>query len=110
MDPYERLMAEQWPTGKFGRGEPVQRPATLPPLPTRPPEPRPIRRWTPEEQAQHMADLLAALDGWQDKSPAAERRREYNRAHARETAELRRHLRLLPSPAADQTRPGTQAA
>jgi len=104
----ERLMAELWPTGKFGRAEHVQRPP-LPPLSERPPEPRPIPRWTPEEQAQHRADLLAALEGWQDKSPAAARRRDYNRDHARQTAELRRHLRLVPPPGQDR-RPGTEAA
>lgn len=55
MTPYERLLAEEWPTGTFGY-----------PLPPKPPEPRPIRPWTPEEQAQHVADLLEALDGWHD--------------------------------------------
>jgi hypothetical protein len=104
----ERLMAELWPTGKFGRAEPVQRPP-LPPLLARPPERRPIRPWTEEEQAQHRADLLAALEGWQDKSPAADRRRAYSRGHARQTADLRRHLRLVPAPAPER-RPGTEAA
>jgi len=108
MTPYERLMAEQWPTGKFGRAEPVQR-RSLPPLPERPPERRPIRPWTPEEQAQHLADLEAALATWQDKSQAADRKREYNRAHARQTADLRQHLRLVPPPAQDRS-PGTEAA
>jgi hypothetical protein len=104
----ERLMAELWPTGKFGRAEHVQRPP-LPPLPESPPERRPIRPWTPEEQAQHRADLLDALEGWQDKSEAADRKREYSREHARQTATLRRHLRLVPAPGQGR-RPSTEAA
>jgi hypothetical protein len=52
MTPYERLMTEQWPTGTFGHARP--------PRPAKPPgEP-----WTAEEQAQHLADLNAALDDW----------------------------------------------
>ncbi|MFM9629769.1 MULTISPECIES: hypothetical protein [Streptomyces] len=108
MTPYEQLMAEQWPTGKFGRDEPVQR-RPLPLLPERPPERRPIRPWTPEEQALHRAALEAALSTWQDKSEAADRKREYNRAYVRQTADLRQHLRLVPPPAQDR-RPGTEAA
>jgi hypothetical protein len=108
MTPYERLMTEQWPTGKFGRGEPVER-RPLPPLPERPPERRPIQPWTPEEQAQHLADLGAALSTWQEKSPAADHKREYNRAHARQTADLRRHLQLVPPHVQDRG-PGAEAA
>lgn len=44
MTPYERLMAEA--------------------IPTRPPAPEPGAAWTPEEQAEHVADLLNALNGW----------------------------------------------
>jgi hypothetical protein len=44
---YERLLAEEWPT-------------RLAPPP--PPGPRPP--WTPEQQAQHRADLLEALRTW----------------------------------------------
>ncbi|MFD9394986.1 hypothetical protein ACFWBB_30940 [Streptomyces sp. NPDC060000] len=104
-------MAELWPTGKFGRAELVRR-GPLPPLPERPPERRPIRPWTPEEQAQHRADLLAALEGWQDKTEAADRRREYSREYGRQHGkQIRsaRRLRLVPPPAQDQ-RPGTAAA
>ncbi|MGX1907709.1 hypothetical protein ACWIID_02415 [Streptomyces phaeochromogenes] len=108
MTPYERLIAEQWPTGKFGRNEPVQR-RPLPPLPDRSPDHRPIPSWTPEEQAQHLADLDAALSAWQEKSAAADRKREYSRHHARQTADLRQHLSLVPPPAQDR-RPGTEAA
>lgn len=111
MTPYERLMAEQWPTGKFGRDEPVQR-RSLPPLPERPPERRLIRPWTPEEQAQHLADLEAALSTWQDKTEAADRRRAYSREYGRQygaTVRRARRLRLVPPPAQD-SRPGTEAA
>lgn len=44
--PYERLLAEEWPTGTFGRAH-DPRPADGP--------------WTPQEQARHLAELLAAL-------------------------------------------------
>jgi hypothetical protein len=44
--PYERLMAE-----------------AIPVRPT-PPEPGTSSPWTPEQQAQHWADLAEALDGW----------------------------------------------
>ncbi|MEU5476736.1 hypothetical protein [Streptomyces mirabilis] len=97
MTPYERLMAEQWPTGRFGRGEPVD---GSPQAPTRerPPESRPIRGWSPEEQAEHLAALKAfTAEGWRDTSQVADRKREYNREHARQTADLRRTLHVVPS-------------
>jgi hypothetical protein len=59
--PYERLMQEEIPV----------RPT---PAPTRSP-------WTPAQQAQHRADLLQAIDGW-----------EWDRDTRREN---RRHLRLI---------------
>jgi hypothetical protein len=50
-------------------------------IPVRP-EPAPTRSpWTPEQQAQHRTDLLAAIDGW-----------EWDRDTRREN---RRHLRLI---------------
>ncbi len=70
MNAYERLMAEELPTGTFGHA--------LPP----PPPQRHTRPWTPEEQAQHVADLLTALQDWHDPSNQAEQKRE-------------RHLRLI---------------
>ncbi|MFD9190315.1 hypothetical protein ACFWCA_19055 [Streptomyces phaeochromogenes] len=91
---YERLMAEQWPTGKFGRGEPVQR-RPLPSLPARPPERRSIQLWTPEEQAEHRAVLEAALATWQVRGKDADRKRAYSRKHSSVTAARRRHLRLV---------------
>jgi hypothetical protein len=50
MTPYERLMAEAIPTGTFGHAQPVRRRS------------EPISRWTPEEQAAHLATLEAELD------------------------------------------------
>ncbi|MFG3154254.1 hypothetical protein ACGF7W_19670 [Streptomyces sp. NPDC048219] len=76
--PYERLMAEGVPTGTFGYA-----------LPPRPREGRPIPGWTPEEQGQHLADLLAALVGWQATDERAERKRG-------------RHLRLIHDHDQDQ--------
>lgn len=57
MTPYERLAAEQIPTGTFGHA--------LPPRPARPhTRPRSRPTWTDDEQAQHRADLLTGIDGW----------------------------------------------
>ncbi|MFD7774306.1 hypothetical protein [Streptomyces sp. NPDC059753] len=53
--PHERLTAEEIPTGTFGHALP-QRPAERPT--------RPTPTWTADEQAQHCADLVAALNGW----------------------------------------------
>lgn len=50
MTPYERLMAEAIPTGTFGRARPTRRDNT---------EPAPA--WTPDEQADHLAALEAAI-------------------------------------------------
>lgn len=63
MSAYERFRDEEWPTGTFGHA--------LPPRPPDPP-PRPVTRWTPEEQAQHLADLLAGIDGWVYREPDPE--------------------------------------
>lgn len=49
MTPYERLMAEAIPTGTFGHARPAR-------------QPQPAARWTPEEQAAHLAALEAELD------------------------------------------------
>jgi hypothetical protein len=64
--PYERLLAEEIPTGTFGHATPP------------PPGPRP---WTAIEQAEHRRTLDEALDGW-----------EWNRDERRTE---RRHLRLV---------------
>lgn len=67
MTPQERLAAEEIPTGTFGHA-----------IPTRPAQRavRPGPMWTADEQAQHRADLLAAIDGWvwDDDARADERR------------------------------------
>ncbi len=82
MTPYERLMAEALPTGKFGGDRPA--PA----------------EWTPIQQAQHVADLLAELDRfeWQDEYAEAKRERD------RERYALRRaHLHIVPTEPVDET-------
>ncbi|MDN3244115.1 hypothetical protein [Streptomyces sp. ZSW22] len=57
MTPYERLMAEALPTGTFGHAQPT----TI--------QPRTRRPWTEEEQAQHRADLEAALTASESRGP-----------------------------------------
>lgn len=68
MTPYERLMAEAIPTGTFGH-----------PQPTKPHD----EPWTTDEQAQHLADLAAAVKGWQNPAKAAQRDRDRDRRHLR---------------------------
>ncbi len=50
MTPYERLMAEAIPTGTFGHAQPARTRTGY------------VSRWTPEEQAAHLAVLEAELD------------------------------------------------
>ncbi|WP_338699143.1 hypothetical protein V2W30_22515 [Streptomyces sp. Q6] len=50
MTPQERLAAEEFPTGTFGHARSARQPA------------RPGPTWTAEEQAQHVADMLADLN------------------------------------------------
>lgn len=66
MSPLDRLLAETIPT----RPTPAPKPATEP--------------WTAEEQAQHWADLAAALNGWhwEDDTSLSKRRREARRRTA----------------------------
>ncbi|WP_437034338.1 hypothetical protein [Streptomyces sp. enrichment culture] len=59
-------MAEAIPTGTFGH--------------SRPPKPH-DEPWTPEEQAQHLATLAAALKDWHDPSEQAEADRQRHRPH-----------------------------
>lgn len=63
MTPLERLLLEAIPTRPAPALKPAPKPAAEP--------------WTPEEQAQHRADLDEALDGWTYDEPR------------------RRHLRLV---------------
>ncbi|MFZ3558137.1 hypothetical protein [Streptomyces sp. BH055] len=67
MTPHERLAAEALPTGTFGHARPP-RPADA--------HVRSGPTWGATEQAQHCADLLAAIDGWvwDDDQRADERR------------------------------------
>lgn len=65
MTPLERLLAEA--------------------IPVRPAPPDAHTLWTPEEQAQHVADLLQALDGW-----------TYDRDRRD-----RRHLRIVNEPSTE---------
>lgn len=58
MNAYERLMAEAIPTGTFGHAQPARR---------RDHESAP--RWTPEQQAAHLAELLAELDRYETRGP-----------------------------------------
>lgn len=64
--PYERLMQEA--------------------IPTRPPTKPPHEPWTPEQQAQHLADLLEGINGWHDTSERATRDRQRHQPQ---------HLRLV---------------
>ncbi|MFD0053004.1 hypothetical protein ACFVHR_04670 [Streptomyces sp. NPDC127168] len=57
MNAYERLMAEALPTGTFGHAQPTSS------------QPRTHRPWTAEEQAQHRADLEAALTTSETRGP-----------------------------------------
>ncbi|SDM47238.1 hypothetical protein SAMN04487981_101633 [Streptomyces sp. cf386] len=66
--PYERLMAEAIPTGKFG----------YPPPPSDPHK----RPWTPHEQAEHRRIADEAVADWHDPS---------------DRAEQKRHLHLVPT-------------
>jgi hypothetical protein len=57
-------MAEAIPSGTFGHARPTGRRTN-----------QPAPAWTPEQQAEHLATLNAALDGWQDPSETATRDR-----------------------------------
>ncbi|MFI1677014.1 hypothetical protein [Streptomyces sp. NPDC020607] len=65
--PYERLAAEEVPTGTFGHAQPPHAPDS---------HTRPAPTWTPTQQAQHRTNLLAALNNWtwDDDARDAERR------------------------------------
>ncbi|MCG8971842.1 hypothetical protein [Streptomyces sp. CL12-4] len=83
--PYERLMAEAIPTGRFGR------PAVDSPTRTAPPAPS-----TPEQQAARLAALAEAQHGWHLPDERSQRNRE--RTAERKRAGRPRHLRLVPNP------------
>jgi hypothetical protein len=77
--PLERLYAEEIPTGTFGDAQPTTRRSQSHPRP-----------WSATIQAQHRADLIAALDGWEWHDTYTEARRHRDQ---------RRHLRAI-TPAA----------
>lgn len=82
MTPYERLMAEAIPTGRFGRPAADTQARTAPAAVS-----------TPEQQAARRAALAEAQRGWLLPDERSRRDRERKRA-ARP-----RHLRLVPDPA-----------
>lgn len=55
MNALERLLAEEIPTGSFGHAQPACPRTSEPP------------RWTPQEQAAHVAALEAELDRHEDR-------------------------------------------
>lgn len=84
MTPYERVMAEQWPTGRFGD------PAVGGPARETPAAPS-----TPGQQAARRAALADAQRGWLLPDERAQR----NRGRTREAKRSRtRHLHLVPRP------------
>ncbi|GAA2439178.1 hypothetical protein [Streptomyces glaucus] len=85
MTPYERLMAEAIPTGKFG-GPDVDSQARKTSAATS----------TPEQQAARRAALEEAQRGWHLPDKDSERKRE--RSRERKRAARPRHLRLVPDP------------
>lgn len=82
--PYERLMDEAIPTGRFGRPD-DSRARKAPAAPS-----------TPEQQAARRAVLLQAQHGWHLPDETSERKRE--RSRDRKRAARPRHLRLVPNP------------
>ncbi|CAM5234169.1 hypothetical protein [Streptomyces griseomycini] len=85
MTPYERLMAEAIPTGRFGRSD-VDSQARKTPAATS----------TPEQQAARRAVLEEAQHGWRLPDERSQRNRE--RTAERKRAARPRHLRVVPDP------------
>ncbi|MFE6639517.1 hypothetical protein ACFVFT_38615 [Streptomyces tendae] len=81
--PYERLMAEAIPTGRFGR-------------PTAAPASTPAAKSTPEQQAARRALLDEAQRGWRLPDERSQKNRE--RLAERKRAARPRHLHLVPDP------------
>lgn len=84
LSPLERLLAEAVPTGTFGHARPAKPPTQRRKAPAGPAarHTAPIPRWSPEEQARHVAELEAVLDGWQWEDDTS-------------LSTTRRHLRLV---------------
>ncbi|MEU2968999.1 hypothetical protein ABZ687_28980 [Streptomyces ardesiacus] len=90
MTPYERLMAEAIPTGRFG--DPVSEDRPRQPLMT-----------TQEQQAARRAVLSDAQSGWRLPDVASQRKRQRSAQVAAEKSRAReqarpRHLRIVPDP------------
>ena len=85
MTPYERLMAEQWPTGRFGR-----------PADDEPSRTTSAAKWTPKQQAARRAALDEAQQGWRLLDERSRRNRE--RTAERKRAARPRHLRVVSDP------------
>ncbi|MEU5748283.1 hypothetical protein ABZ804_22425 [Streptomyces sp. NPDC047726] len=84
MTAYERVMDEQWPTGRFGRPDVRDTAAGRSALPS-----------TPKQQAARRAALAEAQNGWRLPDERSQRNRERKR-EAKQPAP--RHLRLVPNP------------
>lgn len=84
MTPYERLMAEAIPTGRFGR--PADEPSHATSAATS----------TPEQQTARRAALDEAQHGW--RLPDKRSRRNRERAAERKRAARPRHLRIVADP------------
>lgn len=85
MTPYERLMAEAIPTGRFGDpadGSQARK--------------EPTTTSTPEQQAARRALLDNAQHGWRLPDERSQKNRE--RSRERKRAARPRHLRLVPGP------------
>jgi hypothetical protein len=90
MTPYERLMAEAIPTGRFGDSVSEARPQQS--LMT-----------TQEQQAARRAALTDAQAGWRLPDAASQRKRQRSAQVAAEKTREReqsrpRHLRIVPNP------------
>ncbi|MEV8344502.1 hypothetical protein [Streptomyces niveus] len=85
MTPYERLMAEAIPTGRFGRPA-ADAPARTAPAPTS----------TPKQQAARRAALTEAQHRWRLPDKRSQRNRE--RSAERKRAARPRHLRVVSDP------------
>ncbi|GAA5070447.1 hypothetical protein [Streptomyces similanensis] len=89
MTPYERLMAEANPTGRFGR-----------PAVDQPAGPGPTAPSTPQQQAVRRALLTMAQHGWRLPDERSKKNRE--RSAERKRAARPRHLRLVLDPTDDR--------
>lgn len=85
MTPYERLMAEQWPTGRFGR-----------PAADEPSRTTSAATSTPEQQVARRAALDEAQHGWRLPDKRSQRNRE--RTAERKRVACPRHLCVVPDP------------